>query len=103
VLINNAGINAELDVLLHPQKKQEQGNLGATPDFATLREEIKSQGTEKSNLAQLRKLYRDAYEVNVFDAAATTEAFKPLLAKAVASPTSHCLRFFSHGVDGPAE
>jgi NAD(P)-dependent dehydrogenase (short-subunit alcohol dehydrogenase family) len=81
VLVNNAGINTELDVLLQQQKKQEQGDLGATPDFAKLREEIKSQGT-----AQLRKLYRDAYEVKVFGAAATTEAFKPLLEKAVASP-----------------
>ncbi|KAJ5985541.1 hypothetical protein N7499_008175 [Penicillium canescens] len=86
VLVNNAGINTDLDVLLQQQKKQEQSDLGATPDFAKLREEIKSKGTEKFNLAPLRKLFRDAYEVNVFGAAATTEAFRPLLAKAVASP-----------------
>ncbi|KAJ5771042.1 uncharacterized protein N7511_003093 [Penicillium nucicola] len=76
VLINNAGINNELNVFLQQPNPQEQSNPDASSD-----------------LAQLRKLYHDAYDVNVFGAAATTEAFKPLLAKAVDSPP--CIVFVS--------
>lgn len=56
------------------------------PDFAQLREVMKKQQSENTDLSQLRKLYRDAYEVNLFGAAAMTEAFKHLLAEAISPP-----------------
>lgn len=65
VLINNAGINNEMQLHL---------------------EEMKQQEASSSDLSQLRQLYREAYEVNVFGTAITTEAFTPLLEKATALP-----------------
>lgn len=67
VLINNAGINNEIQMHLQ-QMKQQEG--------------IRSE----TNLSELRQLYREAYEVNVFGAAITTEAFTPLLENATALP-----------------
>lgn len=86
VLVNNAGINNELEFLLQQQVNQDKSGENKKPDFAQLREEMKQQQTEKTNLSQLRELYRNAYEVNLFGAAATTEAFKSLLAKAASPP-----------------
>jgi NAD(P)-dependent dehydrogenase (short-subunit alcohol dehydrogenase family) len=86
VLINNAGINNELEFLLQQSVNKTKSGDNQKPDFGQLREEIKKQQTEKTNLSQLRQLYRDAYEVNLFGAAATTEAFKQLLAKAASPP-----------------
>ncbi|KAJ5818510.1 hypothetical protein N7474_004101 [Penicillium riverlandense] len=70
VLINNAGINNEIDIALARMKREKEG----------ITEE------PKMPLAELRKLYREAYDVNVFGAAAVTEAFIPLLEKAAALP-----------------
>ena len=64
VLINNAGINNELPHISEAGKR----------------------GTENPGLAHLRQIYREAYEVNVFGAALTTEAFTPLLEKSTAKP-----------------
>ncbi|KAJ5553240.1 hypothetical protein N7494_002618 [Penicillium frequentans] len=64
VLINNAGINNELSLYSKQQESKES----------------------KPDLAALRQIYRDAYEVNLFGAAITTEAFTPLLEKAIAKP-----------------
>jgi NAD(P)-dependent dehydrogenase (short-subunit alcohol dehydrogenase family) len=86
VLINNAGINNELSTLLQQKKDQEESNSDAAPGSVKMQEKTKLQGPRRSDLTQLRKLYHDAYEINVFGAAATTEAFLPLLTKAVASP-----------------
>lgn len=66
VLVNNAGINNELALYM----KQQTGDAQ----------------NEKPSLTQLRDLYREVYEVNLFGAAITTEAFTPLLEKAVAKP-----------------
>ncbi|KAJ5578134.1 uncharacterized protein N7459_007098 [Penicillium hispanicum] len=63
VLINNAGINNEM-----PHVSEQ-----AAP-------------SDKLDLPRLRQIYRDAYEVNVFGAALTTEAFAPLLEKSTAKP-----------------
>ncbi|KAJ5633783.1 hypothetical protein N7528_001625 [Penicillium herquei] len=65
VLVNNAGINNELT---HYWKQQE------------------SKEENKLDLAALRQIYREAYDVNLFGAAITTEAFIPLLKKANAKP-----------------
>ncbi|KAJ5937845.1 hypothetical protein N7454_004187 [Penicillium verhagenii] len=65
VLINNAGINNELALYWKQQQNKEES---------------------KPDLAALRQIYRDAYEVNLFGAAIVTEAFIPLLEKAVAIP-----------------
>ncbi|KAJ5753007.1 hypothetical protein N7520_009924 [Penicillium odoratum] len=65
VLINNAGINNELARYL----KQQDADKENKPD-----------------LPALRQTYRDAYEINLFGAAITTEAFIPLLEKAAAKP-----------------
>ncbi|KAJ5625807.1 hypothetical protein N7510_002116 [Penicillium lagena] len=70
VLINNAGINNEIDIALARMKREKEG----TTEEPTM------------PLTELRKLYREAYEVNVFGAAAVTEAFTPLLEKAAALP-----------------
>ncbi|KAJ5091682.1 hypothetical protein NUU61_006552 [Penicillium alfredii] len=70
VLVNNAGINNEFELFWGAQEKQKNGEAQ----------------DEKPNLSQLRQLYREAYEVNLFGAAATTEVFIPLLEKAAASP-----------------
>lgn len=64
VLINNAGINNELSLYSKQQKSNES----------------------KPDLAALRQIYRDAYEVNLFDAAIASEAFTPLLEKAITKP-----------------
>ncbi|KAJ5806457.1 uncharacterized protein N7503_004059 [Penicillium pulvis] len=64
VLINNAGINNELSLYSKQQESTES----------------------KPDLAALRQIYRDAYEVNLFGAAITTEAFTPLLEKVIAKP-----------------
>ncbi|CEJ82762.1 hypothetical protein VHEMI02810 [[Torrubiella] hemipterigena] len=65
VLVNNAGINNELEAyMLHLQ-------TGATTDLEPL------------SLAKLRKAYHEVYEVNLFGAAAVTEAFSPLLDTAI--------------------
>lgn len=65
VLVNNAGINNELAAyMLHLQKG------GDTAE------------AEPLSLANLRKAYSEVYNVNVFGAAAVTEAFTPLLEKA---------------------
>lgn len=68
VLINNAGINNEFE--MHSQQVQNQ----------------KDGVQEKLNLAEMRRLFHDAYEVNVAGAAITTEAFAPLLEKSTATP-----------------
>lgn len=86
VLVNNAGINNELEFLLQQQVNQTKSGETQKLDFGQLREDMKKQQTEKTNLSELRQLYRDAYEVNLFGAAATTEAFKHLLAKAASPP-----------------
>ncbi|KAJ5180694.1 hypothetical protein N7492_003904 [Penicillium capsulatum] len=65
VLVNNAGVNNELALFWKHQNSRNQ---------------------EPSSLLELRQLYRDAYEVNLFGAAITTEAFTPLLEKSVAHP-----------------
>ncbi|KAJ6109474.1 hypothetical protein N7486_001709 [Penicillium sp. IBT 16267x] len=65
VLVNNAGINNELSLYWKQQESKEES---------------------KPDLAALRQIYRDAYEVNLFGAAITTEAFTPLLEKAIAKP-----------------
>ncbi|KAJ5987136.1 hypothetical protein N7451_011501 [Penicillium sp. IBT 35674x] len=65
VLINNAGINNELSLYSKQQESKEES---------------------KPDLPALRQIYRDAYEVNLFGAAITTEAFTPLLEKAIAKP-----------------
>jgi NAD(P)-dependent dehydrogenase (short-subunit alcohol dehydrogenase family) len=70
VLINNAGINNEIDIALARMKREKEG-ITEEPNIS---------------LAELRKLYREAYDVNVFGAAAVTEAFIPLLEKAVTLP-----------------
>lgn len=57
VLINNAGIKNELSLY----SKQQESN------------------ESKADLAALRQIYRDAYEVNLLGVAITTEAFTPLL------------------------
>lgn len=64
VLINNTGINNEIDIVIEQHEKQQEGGLSQR---------------EKVDLAQQRKLFRDVYEVNVFGAAMVTEAFTPLL------------------------
>lgn len=65
VLINNAGINNELALYWkQPQNKEET----------------------KPDLPLIRQIYREAFDVNLFGAAITTEAFTPLLEKAVAKP-----------------
>lgn len=64
VLINNAGINNELP----PVSEQPKAD------------------SDKLDLAHQRQLYRDAYEVNLFGAALTTEAFTPLLEKSTVKP-----------------
>lgn len=69
VLVNNAGINNEIEMHFQQLKNQQEG----TPN-------------KKPNLAELRRLYREAYEFNFFGAAISTEAFTPLLEKAVATP-----------------
>lgn len=71
VLINNAGINTEIDIMIEQHKKQ--------------REEGASQ-PGKVDLAQQRKLFRDVYDVNLFGAAVVTEAFTPLLEKSTSAP-----------------
>ncbi|KAJ5291340.1 hypothetical protein N7478_000591 [Penicillium angulare] len=65
VLINNAGINNEL---------------------ASYWNQLENKEETKPDLAALRHVYRDTYEVNLFGAAITTEAFTPLLEKAVMKP-----------------
>lgn len=69
VLVNNAGINNEMQLHLRQMKSQKEGAAN-----------------EQSDLKELRQLYREAYEVNVFGAAITTEAFTPLLEKAIVLP-----------------
>lgn len=71
VLINNAGINNEIDILIEQHKKQQEKG---------------SSQPEKVDLAQQRQLFRDVYEVNVFGAAMVTEAFTPLLEKSTTAP-----------------
>lgn len=71
VLINNAGINNEIDIMIEQHRKQQEGGA-AQP--------------ETVDLAQQRKLFRDVYEVNLFGAAMVTEAFAPLLEKSTAAP-----------------
>lgn len=78
VLINNAGINNEIELHLEQLKQQQQQQDSTAKDGATK--------AKKPNLAHMRQLYRAAYDVNVFGAALTTEAFTPLLAQAVALP-----------------
>ncbi|KAJ5127128.1 hypothetical protein N7448_007907 [Penicillium atrosanguineum] len=68
VLVNNAGINNEFE--MHFQQVQNQ----------------KDGVQEKPDLAKMRRLFHDAYEVNVAGAAITTEAFAPLLEKSTATP-----------------
>ncbi|KAJ6013702.1 hypothetical protein N7540_008293 [Penicillium herquei] len=65
VLINNAGINNELNNYWKQQENKEENKL---------------------DLAALRQIYREAYEVNLFGAAIATEAFIPLLKKSNAKP-----------------
>lgn len=65
VLVNNAGINNELSLFVQTQKDK---------NFVP-------------SLSQQRQLWRDAYDVNLFGAAITTEAFTPLLEKSTAKPT----------------
>ncbi|CEO58876.1 hypothetical protein PMG11_03573 [Penicillium brasilianum] len=71
VLINNAGINNEIDVMIEQHKKQQEGGVPCP---------------EPVDLAQQRKLFRDVYEVNLFGAAMVTEAFTPLLEKSTDFP-----------------
>ncbi|KAJ5664051.1 hypothetical protein N7507_004782 [Penicillium longicatenatum] len=68
VLINNAGINNELSLHWKQQENKEESKK------------------RKPDLPVLRQIYRDAYEVNLFGAAITTEAFIPLLEKATSRP-----------------
>lgn len=65
VLVNNVGVNNELALFW---KQQASGN------------------NEPLSLTELRQLYREAYDVNLFGAAITTEAFTPLLENSVAKP-----------------
>ncbi|KAJ5682317.1 hypothetical protein N7462_005482 [Penicillium macrosclerotiorum] len=93
VLINNAGINPEIDILIQQQKKPQ----GDGPSSQSL------------DLAQQREIFRSVYEVNLFGAAQVTEAFTPLLEKSSVSPvriifvSSHTgsmgLRLESSGAD----
>lgn len=76
VLVNNAGINNELDML---SKQAEQG--------AKEKQEEQDPSTDrKPELSKMRKLYHEAYEVNLFGAAIVTEACTPLLENAIANP-----------------
>lgn len=68
VLVNNAGINNESEMHFQQIQNQKDG--------------IKV----KPELTELRRLFRDAYEVNVAGAAIITEAFAPLLEKSTATP-----------------
>lgn len=71
VLINNAGINTEIDIMIEQHKKQQEAGVSHSKPF---------------DLAQQRKVFRDVYEVNIFGAAMATEAFTPLLEKSTATP-----------------
>jgi NAD(P)-dependent dehydrogenase (short-subunit alcohol dehydrogenase family) len=68
VLVNNAGINNEFQMHFQNIQNQKEGIQ------------------EKPDLSELRRLFRDVYEVNVSGAAITTEAFAPLLEKSAATP-----------------
>lgn len=63
VIVNNAGINNELEVYLAQRQQQDQGQGQPEPVVGS----------------RLRELYKSAFDVNVFGAAAVTEAFIPLL------------------------
>lgn len=92
VLVNNAGINNELEVLFKQADATKANNEEQVPgtetisDLSTLREQAQKLEQAKPQLATLRQLYRDAYEVNLFGAAAVTEACTPLLEKAAVGP-----------------
>ncbi|KAJ5744588.1 hypothetical protein N7533_009458 [Penicillium manginii] len=87
VLVNNAGINNELELFFKQAEEATKGkDEEKKPDLATLRAQAQKLTQIKPKLATLRQLYRDAYEVNLFGAAIVTEACTPLLEKAVASP-----------------
>ncbi|KAJ5975895.1 hypothetical protein N7481_009602 [Penicillium waksmanii] len=85
VLVNNAGINNELE-LFFKQAEEQAPSTEKKPDLSTLRAQAQKLEQTKPQLATLRQLYRDAFEVNLFGAAMVTEACTPLLDKAAASP-----------------
>jgi NAD(P)-dependent dehydrogenase (short-subunit alcohol dehydrogenase family) len=93
VLVNNAGINNELELFFKQAEeaaKAKSEEQGFSPekklDLSTIRAQAQKLEHTKPQLATLRQLYRDAYEVNLFGAAMVTEACTPLLDKAAAGP-----------------
>ncbi|KAJ5391586.1 hypothetical protein N7509_007076 [Penicillium cosmopolitanum] len=91
VLVNNAGINNELELFFKQAeeatkaKGEEQApSTEKKLDLSIIRAQAQKLEQTKPQLATLRQLYRDAYEVNLFGAAMVTEACTPLLDKAAA-------------------
>lgn len=72
-LVNNAGINNEMDFYM---------GLARTIQAGQKPESL----TPPLDLAKLRKDYTDAFNTNLFGVAAVTEAMTPLLEKATAKP-----------------
>ncbi|KAJ5082608.1 hypothetical protein N7532_011651 [Penicillium argentinense] len=94
ILVNNSGINNELDLYfkqveqakaaeIAPQESKEDGNSEISKLPAQVDHHLEK---SRPDLAMMRKLYQEAYEVNLFGAAMVTEACTPLPEKALAKP-----------------
>lgn len=83
VLVNNAGINNELELSFKEAEKAAKAKDAEQVSNTNKKPELPD---AKPQLDILRQLYHEAYEVNVFGAAMVTEACIPLLEKAIARP-----------------